>query len=257
MRNVYHNAETQQINYLDNRYYTNDGLIFFPSVTTILEVYPKGFGFNQWLKDVGNNAVEIADRAAVIGSKIHDACDQLNNGREILWADEKGNGFYSIDEWKMILNYSKFWELSGAQLIASETNFCSGTLGYGGTIDLIVMINGKRWLIDIKTSNYLHTSHELQVAAYANLWNESNEPIDQTAILWLKAATRTEKVDHSKGIIQGIGWQVKTFDRHYRDAFKIFQHTHEIWKEENPRYVPLNMVYPDRMKLEMKTPVEA
>ena len=78
MINIIHKKESKQINVLDNRYYTLDEIDYFPSVTTILEVFPKGFGFNQWLKDVGNNASEIADRAATSGTKVHDACDALN-----------------------------------------------------------------------------------------------------------------------------------------------------------------------------------
>lgn len=251
MRTIVHNEDTKQINYLDNRYYTNDGKTFFPSVTTILDVYPKGFGFNQWLKDVGSNAEQIAERAASTGSAVHDACDRLNKGMELKWATEQGRGIYSIEEWQMILRYAEFWKTTDAELVCSETNFCSPELGFGGTLDIVAMINGKRWLLDIKTSNYIHTSHELQLSAYAKLWDEHNPPIDHVGIIWLKASTRTDKTDHAKSIYQGAGWQVKSFDRTHHEAFKIFQHTQAIWKEENANYKPLNMIYPDRLKLEV------
>lgn len=259
-KQIFHNEKAQQINVLDSRYYTNDGTKFYPSVTTILDVYPKGFGFNQWLRDVGSNAEQIADRAAETGSRVHKACEMLNNGVELAWIDENGKSEYTVEEWKMILRYSDFFKSSGAEIVANEANFCNSDLGYGGTLDLVVNIGGNRWLIDIKTSNYLHTSHELQVAAYATLWNAAHAPlakpddtntIDQTAILWLKAATKTEKTDHEKGIYQGAGWQLKTFDRHYSEAYKIFQHTHAIWKEENPNYKPANLIYPDRINLQI------
>jgi hypothetical protein len=67
---------------------------------------------------------------------------------------------------------------------------------------LVVELNGKRWLLDIKTSNSLHTSYDLQLAAYAKAWNEThNEQIEETGILWLKAATRGSAKDK----IQGAG----------------------------------------------------
>ena len=112
----------------------------------------------------------------------------------------------------------------------------------------MVLIEGKRWLIDIKTSNEIYTTHELQISAYAQLWNEANptKKIDETGIMWLKSLTRTEG---KKGTIQGHGWQLKTFERSYNDAFKIFEHTRIIWDEMNPNYKPKNLTYPDRIKL--------
>lgn len=252
---AFHDTDLRQINFLDSRYYTFDGKKFLPSVTTILEVYPKGFGFDQWLKDMGSNASMVAERAAAIGSKIHQLTEELNNGQELKWADEEGNAYFTLDEWKLLLRYADFWGKLTPELIANEKSFCSEKLEYGGTLDRVLKIAGKRYLVDIKTSNYLHTSHELQLSAYAELWNEFNphEPIEGTGILWLKANIRTDKIDIDKEIFQGVSesgaWQLKIYERHYTDAFKIFKHTQAIWKEENPRYVPANMVLPDRIKL--------
>lgn len=251
MKQVFHYPETQQINILDSRYYTNDHKVYYPSVTTILEVYPKGFGFNQWLKDLGQNADAVLERAGAFGSKIHQATEALNDGLEIKWADDKGNAYYTVEEWKTLLKYAEFWRLVSPKLVANEKSLCSPELGYGGTLDRVVDIGGEYWLIDIKTSNYLHKSHELQLSAYAMLWNECfpDEPIVNTAILWLKASTRTQKIDVEGKLFQGVGWQLKTFDRHYTDTFKIFKHTQAIWKEEHPVYRPLNQQYPDTIKL--------
>lgn len=251
MKTIIHNEEAKQINFLDDRFYTNDHVNFYPSVTTILDVYPKGFGFNQWLKDVGSNATQIADRAAAIGSKVHQATEELNNGKELCWVDSYGNENYTLHEWELILKFKRFWELCNPELIANEVSYCSDTLKYGGTLDRVVMIGGKRYLIDIKTSNYLHNSYELQLAAYAIMWNEKNPefPIEDTGIVWLKASTRSEKIDIEKGIFQGEGWQLKTFDRHYTDSFEIFKCTQRIWELENPNYKPKNLIYPDTISL--------
>lgn len=252
---AFHDIETRQINFLDSRYYTNDGKIFWPSVTTILDVYPKGFGFDQFLKDVGNNVSEIANRAAAIGSKTHQLTELLNNGEELKWADDEGNARYTLEEWKLVLRFYDFWQKCAPTLIANEKNFCSEKLRFGGTLDRVLKIAGKTYLVDIKTSNYIHKSHELQLAAYAELWNEFNphEPIDRTAVLWLKAQIRTDKIDLEKEIFQGLSeagaWQLKFFDRHYSDAFKIFKHTQAIFEEENPNYKPMNLILPDRIKL--------
>jgi len=110
-------------------------------------------------------------------------------------------------------------------------------------------------LVDIKTSNYIHTSHELQVAAYATAWNEKNQSkqIDATAILWLKPSIRTDKIDYEKQIFQGVSvagaWQLKLFPRSYKESFEIFKHSQAIWKEENPKWIPANKTFPDFIKL--------
>ena len=77
MRNLIHKPKLSRIDLLDQRFYCftseNGNESYFPSVTEILSIYPKGHGFEQWLKDVGNNASGIADRAAEAGTKIHGA----------------------------------------------------------------------------------------------------------------------------------------------------------------------------------------
>ena len=247
-----HNPEVSQINYLDQRFYTNNGgETYFPSVTEILDVYPKGFGFNQWLKDVGSNASEIANRAALQGTNVHEATESLHKGQAITWVDENGKANYTLKEWEMLLKYQQFWLKVKPELIANEMALCSSTLKFGGTLDRVVIIAGKRWLLDIKTSNYLHNSYELQLAAYAMLFNELNpeNPIEETGILWLNASTKTEKINAELNIYQGNGWQIKTYGRHYMDAFRIFQHVQAIWQEENPIYKPLNKIMPDRIIL--------
>src|SRR3990172_5617169 len=102
MRNIIHKPHIKRIDYLDQRFYVHEskeGDKYFPSVTEILSIYPKGFGFEQWLKDVGSNASQIADRAASVGSKIHSHTELLNQGYELKWTDEGGNALFTIQEW--------------------------------------------------------------------------------------------------------------------------------------------------------------
>jgi len=55
---------------------------------------------------------------------------------------------------------------------------------FAGTIDCIGTLNGKRTLIDLKTSNNIYPEMKLQVAAYAKAWEEThNEKIEDVRIL--------------------------------------------------------------------------
>lgn len=245
---IFHNPEVQQINFADERFYVaKDGATYYPSVTEILSVYPKGFGFTDWLKQVGYNADIIVERAGESGRKIHNTIELLINGVEVVWDGEN----YSIEEWMMVCKFMEWFTKYQPEILINEVSFCSESLKFGGTIDLVCKINDKIWLIDFKSSNAIYTSYELQMAAYAKLWNEVNPDytIEHTGILWLKAATRGED---KKGVnMQGKGWQVKTFERSYEDAFKLFLHTQAIWQEENPNYKPKNLTVPDRFKIEL------
>lgn len=286
MGKVFHSKENQQINYMDERFYTKDGVTFYPSVTTVLGVYPKGYGFNKWLKENGEQADEILKEAGDSGSKVHDAVDRIIKGEEIRWTYmfldtlhlqshesieqyykdvQEGQqskyykevAIYSLEEWLMILRFVDFCNTYKPRFIANEFSVISDHMKTGGTIDIVCDIDmmagktmiTKRYLIDTKTSNYLHKTHELQLAAYATMFNELNPDmiINGTGILWLKSQTRGP--DKTGKSIQGAGWQLKEYDRPYEDAYKLYRHVRAIWDEENVNYKPKNLIYPDRIKL--------
>ena len=220
--------------------------MLFRSVTSILNYFPKNQFFHNWLKDVGHNSDIIAAKAAGEGTQAHTAIDAFLNGEEIHWIDEFGNAKYSLEVWKMILKFAEFWNTHKPELVAGEYHLFSDQHEFAGTADLIVRFQEKLWLLDIKTSNSLHTAYDLQLAAYATAWNEThNEKIERTGILWLKASTRGEgKGDN----IQGKGWQLKVVDDIEKN-FKMFQNIQEIYKLENPDFKPMTELLPTSVKL--------
>jgi hypothetical protein len=241
---IFNNNEAKRIEILDERFYKSKiEDKYYPSVTTILEAYYKGYGFNEWLKQVGYNADEIMRKAGEQGTNVHNMIEAYLQGFKISWIDENNKPRYTLNEWQMFCKFIEFFEKYKPELMVQEFTLVSDKLRFGGTVDFIGKINGEIWLLDWKTSNYLHKTYELQLAAYAMAWNELNpeNKIQRTGILWLNSATRGED---KKGLsIQGKGWQIKEFDRHYEDAFKLFLHTQAIWEEENPSYKPKNLEY--------------
>ncbi len=244
-RIVEYNDGDKQINILDSRFYKR-GDLYYPSVTSILNYFPKNQFFHSWLKDVGHNSDIIASRAAAEGTQVHNAIENFLNGKEIQWIDEYGNAKYNLDVWKMILKFADFWNTHKPELITSEYHLFSDYYKFAGTADLVIKLFEKLWLIDIKTSNSLHTSYDLQLAAYATAWNEThNEPIEQTGILWLKANTRNEG---KNGKIQGKGWELRSVGEIEKN-FKMFQSIQEIYSLENPDLKPLTETLPTSVKL--------
>jgi hypothetical protein len=244
-RIVEYTEDNKQINVLDSRFYRRNGK-YYPSVTSILNYFPKNQFFHNWLKDVGHNSDIIANKAAGEGTQVHTAIDSFLNGNEINWIDEFGNAKYSLEVWKMILKFAEFWNTHKPELVATEYHLFSDKHEFAGTADLVVRFQDKLWLLDIKTSNSLHTSYDLQLAAYATAWSETHsDAIERTGILWLKASTRGEgKGDN----IQGKGWQLKVIDDIEKN-FKMFQNIQEIYKLENPDFKPMTELLPTSIKI--------
>lgn len=245
---IFYNEKLQQINVLDERFYTEDNVKFYPSATTVLGVYPKGKWFEDWLKSVGINANEIRDKAAETGSNVHNAIDQYLKGIEITWFSENGKELYTLLEWQMIQRFVEFWETHKPELISSETSLINHKMKLGGTIDLVCRIGDDIWLIDHKTSNAIQKTHELQLASYVEMWNKTypDYKITRSGVMHLKAQTRG--IDKTGKKIQGRGWKLHEFTRPHAEAYRLFRYTRAIWDEENPNYKPKNLIYPSSFK---------
>jgi len=246
-RTVSYSSDSEQINVLDTRFYKRNKE-YYPSVSSILQYYPKGKFFEDWIKGNGFNSDVIAAKAANEGTQVHNAIEEFLDGKEINWLDDFGNTKYPLDVWRMILKFSTFWNTYKPRLIKKEYHVFSDKGKYAGTIDLVIELFKQLWLIDTKTSNSLHTINDLQLSAYAVAWNETHDtPIERTGILWLKSNSRSEKLKGEK--IQGKGWELRPIDN-IEHNFKIFQYVHEIYKIENPYQKPMTENIPVSVRIE-------
>lgn len=239
--------EMKRVTIMDNRYYSRNDE-YYPSVTTILQYMPKNRFFETWLKDVGHNADIIMRKAGAEGTQVHEAIEDYLSGKKIQMINEAGYSNYSTFVWKMILKFHEFWSTHKPTLLECEIHLFSEKYKFAGTCDLIVEIKGERWLLDIKTSKSLHTSHELQLAAYTQAWNELyEEKIDRIGIIWLKSPKQKED---KKGIkIQGKGWELYEPSRSIEDNFKLFENIHELYNLENPNPKPNLQTFPTEIQI--------
>ena len=241
------NPELKQINFLDRRVYKRSEGVYYPSVTTILQYMPKNKFFESWLKDVGHNADFIMRRAGKEGTQVHEAAEALVKGEEVSWMDDYGNAKYSQIVWEMILKFHDFWSTHKPELISTEDFVWSDKHKYAGTADLVVKMYDQTWLLDIKTSNSIHKSYDLQLASYAKALEESKGiKIDRTGIIWLKAQSRGPS--KQKKVIQGKGWKVLQIDEIDKN-FELFKMIYELYKLENPVTEPIYNSYPTTIKL--------
>lgn len=234
--------EKNRIEFTDSRFYQHANGNFYPSVTTILDAYPKSAAFFEWLKKNGEDSDEIRDEAGRKGSVVHQLCEDYDAGLECSILNEFGQAQYKQIEWAMLERYVEFRTRFPYELIANELHYISPVFGFAGTLDRVFKVDNKRILLDIKTSNALHNHYWLQMAAYKQLWDEvnPNEKIDEIRILWLNAKTRTEGTGKT---IQGVGWQLKEPEYGIDHYWKLFQSVYMTWQAENGTMKPRNTSY--------------
>tara|TARA_R100000951_G_C2649390_1_gene183845 strand:- start:2848 stop:3630 length:783 start_codon:yes stop_codon:yes gene_type:complete len=246
-KKLMYDGTLEQITFLDRRVYKKEEGVYYPSVTTVLQYMPKNKFFDNWLKDVGHNADLIMRKAANEGTAVHEAVEDLIAGKEITWMDDFGNAKYNLVVWNMILKAAEFFKKHKPTIIAAEEFTFSDEFKYAGTADLIVEMDGERWLLDVKTSNNLHRSYNLQLAAYAKAWEEMfGQKIDRTGILWLKSSKRG--ASKKEGVYQGKGWEVKQIDG-IDENFELFKTIYSLFKLDNPVTEPIYNSYPTKVRL--------
>ena len=229
-----------RIEFLDARFYkTDDG--FVPSVTTILEAYPKDASYFKWLKDVGQDADTIRDEAGRRGSVVHELTEQYDSGEECSFVTENGHPKYKMNEWAMFERYVDFIQTHKPTIDLMELHMTSADLGFAGTLDRVIKLNGKSMMIDIKTSNSIYPSYWLQLAAYNQLLKKIDVKVESFGILCLNAKTRTTG---KNGAIQGIGWQLVTKNAdEIKQDWDLFQATHKLWLALNEDIKPKQISY--------------
>lgn len=240
MSNYLINFESKQLTLLDSRFYTTPEEGWVPSVTTILSAYPKDAHFFKWLKENGEEADAIRDAAGRRGSAVHELTERYDRGEEISLVTDTGALEVGLEEWSMFERYVDFSTRHKPEIILNEQNFVSAKLGYAGTVDRIIDLKGVKYLIDIKTSNNLHPSYWLQLAAYKELIKVvANIDVDAVAILWLNAKTRT----YGNGAaMQGPGWQFVKKEDTTADI-NLFYCTKTLWEAQNKDIKPRQLTY--------------
>jgi hypothetical protein len=224
----------KQITLPDSRFYRRNGN-YYPSVTYVLGYYPKGKHFEDWLKKVGYASEHIVKKAAEEGTQVHEMVEEYLNGSELNFLDKNGYPQCNPNVWQMFLCFVEFWETHKPKLIETEVHLFSDELKVAGTCDLICEINDELWVLDVKTSNHIQPTYELQTAVYTQCYKECyGKDAQRQGILWLKSAKRGPKKDK----MQGKGWEVVESERTQEENLDIFKTVRTLFDLENPTSSP-------------------
>ena len=225
-----------QITTLDERWYERDGK-FVPSVTWIASFYPKGIAYYKWLAQHGwDEAEQIKKDAGERGSRVHKAIDLLIKGEEIniddLYPNDEGiNREVDADEWWSIMAFADWWRENNPAIIKNE--YVVEGDGYAGTVDIKCQIGDDVYIVDIKTSQDIWKSHEIQLSAYKHADDGENGVVAKIAILQV-GYRRNKK-----------GWKFTEIE----DKFDLFLAAKKIWTAENEDVSPKQREFPRSIKL--------
>lgn len=152
-----------------NSSYEFDGIVV-PRVTAILSDMLHEDYLMDWSNYLGlykhQKYKDVLDAAADKGSYVHNGIeDYIQNGVELDSSNIPQEYLYEVtNAWNSFL---KWWEIirkAGGEVIMQEQELVCQW--YGGTLDILLKINDKVYLVDFKTSNNLSYKYCLQLAAY-------------------------------------------------------------------------------------------
>ena len=225
----------KQITLPDSRYYRRNGE-YYPSVTYVLNSYPKGRHFEDWLKKVGFSADWIVKKASEEGTAVHLLIEKYFEGKELNYLNNEGYPKMDPIVWQMFLKFVDFWETYNPTLIETEVHIFSDELKVAGTCDMVCEIDGELWIIDFKTSNHLQITYDLQTAVYGKCYEECyGKTADRYGVLWLKSSKRGPK----EGAMQGKGWEMHESKRTQDENIDIFKTVKRLFDLEFPRHKPV------------------
>lgn len=183
----------------------------FPSSTTILNAYPQSQFLTKWIADNGwNEAQRIKGEAGERGTRIHAACDILEEGGTLREED------YSLDEWYKINSFVLWHHEYDPKLITQELAIFSRNGGYAGRLDRLYEIKGRVVLLDLKSGSGIHEHFPLQFASYANAIEENTDvKVDLTAALQLGNGSKA-------------GYRYVEY-KNWQEHYKVFKNVKETW----------------------------
>jgi hypothetical protein len=112
----------------------------------------------EYLKGAPNRS---RDTSAELGTHIHDEIERM-----ILSGEPSSS--YPLPIRRQMENFRAWCEEFNPEWEASELRAYSRTHGYAGTLDAIAVIDGTRYILDVKSGKGVYPSAALQLAAYAH-----------------------------------------------------------------------------------------
>jgi len=164
------------------RYYDKSGMLL-PGVTTVLGVLNKP-ALVPWANGLGLKGInvrEYVDVLATIGTIGHDMICCHNKRVPF---DRKSHPDELIDKAEnCFLSYLAWEKQHKVEPILCEAALVSEKYGYGGSVDMLALVDGVPTIVDYKTGKAIYPEHIYQVSAYRQLLEENGHEVSNVRIL--------------------------------------------------------------------------
>ena len=152
-----------------------------PSVTTIIGRFKDSGALLYWANTAGLNGQTLDEAripAATAGTMAHTLVEAHLNKRDL--PKLEGDADTIAKARSAFDTFCEWHKTTKLEFLHTEVPLASAKHDFGGTLDAIGMLNGRRVLIDFKTSNALYADYLYQIAAYNILWTENypDSPIE-------------------------------------------------------------------------------
>ena len=161
-----------------------------PGTTTICGAYKDSGGLIHWAWNQGKLGLdyrETRDKAGDIGTIIHAAIEARLSGAPFPLLPEEGQ--------KSFDGFLRWEDRNEITILEQEIQLVSEEYRFGGTLDAVGRDReGNYVLLDWKTSKGVYKNYLLQLAAYAELWNENCPGREITAGAWLVRFSKSDGI---------------------------------------------------------------
>jgi len=224
-------------------YFIND--VPFPSVTWILNYFPKGIGFDIYLAEKVHSweqAKQVLREAGEQGARLHWGMEQYLSGNPLRIDDHPANSPYpfSAKEWQMILAGVSWVDKYKPTILSIEESVFG--CDYAGTVDLVYkdFVTGEKKILDWKHGKYMYANQKAQQAAYVKAMRLNGIEVDGFDIIRLGSKHKV-----------GYEWfESKEEDIKY--YYHLFRCAMRFWKDENPKPAPKIIEVPEGLNLEVE-----
>ena len=164
------------------KYFTLEGILV-PGVTTVLGILAKP-ALVPWANKLGLQGIDVSkyvDSLADVGTLTHRIVEAYLKHEEVDYSDYTPNQRAMAET--AAAKFFEWEKKNDFKVIKSELQLVSEKHYFGGTCDIYAVLNGKKTLIDIKTSKACYPEHFTQVSAYKILLEENGFPVEDAKIL--------------------------------------------------------------------------
>jgi len=170
-----------------------------PGSTTVLGVLDKA-GLVGWANKLGLQGIDsrkYTDEAASVGTLAHYLVERELDGQPPDLGDYTPN---QIERAMHSVKAFRRW-LDGRTIepILVEGRLVSEKYRYGGTVDFFGLLNGRRVLLDFKTSKAIYLEHKAQLVSYVKLLIENGYRPQEAHVIKLGRGPGASIEDHLVG----------------------------------------------------------